>query len=288
MRQTISACLVVRDEERIIRRCLDSIRGVVDEIIVVHDGECKDRTLAICQEYTPKVFVRPRIGEAEPHRVFSFEQATGQWILWIDADEYLSDGLRASIRELVECDDVDLYCFLWPYTDGKRLLTLNIKHPYRGCLARRSRLYFYGLPHDAFRTYGRQKKISHVVVHQPDYNAFTLHVFRTKMLPWARLRARLIWKDPQEIPCFGVKDPDSFRQYLDSYRRRPLSKVPAKFFYQLGWHLYKGMWKLGPTGLWISIFTALNVASTYYFVYKYRPRTPRSRGQGQIRPRAAM
>lgn len=44
---SISACLVVRNEEAVIERCLESLAGVVDEIVLVHDGECEDRTLEI-------------------------------------------------------------------------------------------------------------------------------------------------------------------------------------------------------------------------------------------------
>ena len=46
-RQTISACLVVYNEEKVIRQCLDSIKGFVDEIILVHDGQCTDKTLVM-------------------------------------------------------------------------------------------------------------------------------------------------------------------------------------------------------------------------------------------------
>ena len=49
MTNKISACLVVRNEEKIIKKCLDSIKDVVDEIIIVHDGEYNDKTLKICK-----------------------------------------------------------------------------------------------------------------------------------------------------------------------------------------------------------------------------------------------
>ena len=44
-KNTISACLVVHNEEKLIGRCLESIKNLVDEIIVVHDGPCQDKTL---------------------------------------------------------------------------------------------------------------------------------------------------------------------------------------------------------------------------------------------------
>ena len=48
---TISACVVAHNEEAVIERCLASLDGVVDEIIFVHDGECRDRSLEIAERH---------------------------------------------------------------------------------------------------------------------------------------------------------------------------------------------------------------------------------------------
>ena len=274
MRQTITAFLVVRNEERIIGRCLESLKDVVDEIVVVHDGECTDATLRICQQYTDRIFVRPWLANCDPHRPFALEKATGDWVLQIDADEVLSEELRKELRSLVECADVDLYCFIWPFTDGNRSLTVTIRHPYRPCLARRNKLYFYGLPDECFQTYGRRKKVPLLLEHRPLYNNYTWHKFRTKWLPNARLRARLIWKDPEEIPCYGIEDRQSLVKHLSGYRRHPLLRMPLIFLRFLAYHLYKGMWRIGPIGLKISLMSALDNARVSYYVFKYRPRKP--------------
>ena len=78
---------------------------MVDEIVLVHDGECEDRTLEIAGRYGCRVFVRPLVGHAEVATVFAYEQAQGEWILTLDADEYLSEPLRQKLRTLVtdEC-----------------------------------------------------------------------------------------------------------------------------------------------------------------------------------------
>lgn len=271
MRQKITACLVVYNEERVVGRCLESLNDVVDEIVVVHDGECTDATLKICQQYTDRVFVRPWMANSDPHRPFALEKATGEWVLQLDADEFLSEELRRELRSLVECPDVDLYCFLWPYTDGKRSLTLTIKHPYRACLARRNKLYFYGLPHQTFRTYGRQKNVPLILEHRPLYDNYTWHKFRTKWLPCTRLLAKLIWKDPEEIPCYGIKDRESLVRDLAAYRRRPLLRMPVAFLHFLAWHLHKGMWKIGLKGLKITLMSAADNASLHYYIFKYGP-----------------
>ncbi len=83
--KTISVCLVVYNEEKIIERCLRSIQAVADEIILVHDGECSDNTLEIAKKYTDKIFIRPHTGDSSLHRVFTYNKAQGQWIFQIDA-----------------------------------------------------------------------------------------------------------------------------------------------------------------------------------------------------------
>ena len=272
MNNTISACLVVRNEEHRIERCLRSLVGVVDEIIIVHDGPCEDRTLEICRKYTDKIFVRPYYGACDPHRVFAFEQATGDWILMVDADEYLSQELRSNLRKLVERPDVDLYCFIWPYPDkdGTTPLTLRIKHPYRACLARRSKLYFVGVVHEPLRTYGVMKKVPLTLFHAPGYDQFSFRKFFRKRIPWARMLAEGVWKDIHDIPTYGITDPRVLINVLNRYRKWCFIKIPFKFLKILGWHLYKGMWRLGLKGLKISLLSALDVAIIQYHVWRYK------------------
>lgn len=61
----ISACLVVRNEEKVIERCLNSLKGAVDEILIVHDGECGDNTLKIAKKFNADIFIRPMAGVME-------------------------------------------------------------------------------------------------------------------------------------------------------------------------------------------------------------------------------
>ena len=94
---TLSACLVVRNEEKNIRKCLDNIKNLVDEIIIV-DGFSEDNTVSICKEYTEKVYLRQPEGYCEPDRNYTIEKATCDWILIIDPDETLERSLCATLR----------------------------------------------------------------------------------------------------------------------------------------------------------------------------------------------
>jgi glycosyltransferase involved in cell wall biosynthesis len=268
---SVTACLVVRNEEKLIGRCLASLEGVADEIVIVHDGQCTDRTLDICRKYTAKIFVRPWAGVADVHRPFSFAQATGEWIMRLDADEFLSSQLRSSIKDLVRADGVDLYRFLWPYWDGVRRVTTKIDHPYKACLARRSVLYYYGLPEEPLRTYGCAKSVALELSHMPEYNNYTFRTFRRKTLPCARSMAREIWREPSEIACFGVRDASMLKAHLEAYRRRPLVRAPIAAVRQLGSQLYRGMWVVGFGGVKIALFAAAFQACIYLYIAKYRP-----------------
>ena len=91
---TLSVCMIVRDEEAVLKRCLRSIKAIADEIIVVDTGS-KDRTMSIARAYGAKVFEHPWQDNFSLHRNQSLSYASGDWVLVIDADEELlfRDGL---------------------------------------------------------------------------------------------------------------------------------------------------------------------------------------------------
>lgn len=101
--RTISACLIVRDEEKLLPGCLDSIRDWVDEIIVVDTGS-NDKSVSIALSYGAKVFNQQWEGNFSKHRNFSIEKATSDWIFIIDADERLCAEDVSRLKELVNSD----------------------------------------------------------------------------------------------------------------------------------------------------------------------------------------
>jgi glycosyltransferase involved in cell wall biosynthesis len=107
----ISACIVARNEGRKIRGCLESLKGAVDEIVVV-DGKSTDDTVEICRGFGGRVFERePRSGYGDPDRVFALAKAKGDWILVLDADERLSGELRRNVRKLASQNEFAGYMF---------------------------------------------------------------------------------------------------------------------------------------------------------------------------------
>ncbi|MET0488129.1 MAG: glycosyltransferase family 2 protein [Candidatus Rokuibacteriota bacterium] len=92
---SLSVVVVTLNEEERIRACLESVAWA-DEVIVV-DAESHDKTAAIARELTDHVFVRPWPGFAA-QKNFGIDQAHGEWILSLDADEVVSGALREEIE----------------------------------------------------------------------------------------------------------------------------------------------------------------------------------------------
>jgi glycosyltransferase involved in cell wall biosynthesis len=102
----ISGLVITLNEERHIRKCLESLSWV-DEIIVV-DSESRDQTVAIAKEFTELVYIRPWPG-FPVQRNFGISKATGQWILVLDADERIPHEARQEILTWLESSEADDY-----------------------------------------------------------------------------------------------------------------------------------------------------------------------------------
>lgn len=84
----ISLCMIVKNEEAVSAQCLNSVAHLCDEIIIVDTGST-DRTKEIAQEFTEKIYDFTWIDDFSAARNFSFQQATKDFILWLDADGVL-------------------------------------------------------------------------------------------------------------------------------------------------------------------------------------------------------
>ncbi|MGH7231599.1 MAG: glycosyltransferase family 2 protein [Nitrospiraceae bacterium] len=102
---TIAAIVITKNEERNIGACLKSLRWVHDLIVV--DAVSTDRTVAIVREYTPRVFIRTWPGFG-PQKNYGLDQATADWVLVVDADERVTEALRAEIRQVIETGKGDI------------------------------------------------------------------------------------------------------------------------------------------------------------------------------------
>ncbi len=104
----LSFCMIVKDEEEVLSRCLESVKELVDEIIVVDTGST-DRTIEIAREFGAKVIETEWVDDFSAVRNIGFDAASGDWILWLDADEELESGAAALIREAIKDPEPEGY-----------------------------------------------------------------------------------------------------------------------------------------------------------------------------------
>jgi glycosyltransferase involved in cell wall biosynthesis len=104
----ISLCMIIKNEEDCLNRCLDSVKDFVDEMIIVDTGST-DRTVEIAESYGARIYHHPWENDFSKHRNQSLSYATGDWILQLDADEELfaEDGPR--LRNIFLTGEADFF-----------------------------------------------------------------------------------------------------------------------------------------------------------------------------------
>lgn len=165
-KSAISAFVATHNEERQIRRCLESVKWC-DEIVVVDDNST-DRTKEICREYTSRVFNRKWDGYAS-QKGFAMEQTTNDWVLLMDSDEELSPALIDEIRAEFEKIPNGICGYEMP----RRVFYLGrwINHcgwypDYKLRLFRKSKGFMGGEdPHEMFVLDGKSKRLRNDLLH---------------------------------------------------------------------------------------------------------------------------
>ncbi|MGE5482584.1 MAG: glycosyltransferase [Bacteroidota bacterium] len=104
----ISACLIAKNEEAFLCACLESLAGEVDEIVVVDTGST-DRTVEIATAAGAKVVHEEWKNDFSVARNRALDEATGDWVLVVDADERLASGQAGRLRELVSRAEAEGY-----------------------------------------------------------------------------------------------------------------------------------------------------------------------------------
>ena len=96
---TISLCMIVKNEEMHIARCLDSVAELVEEIVIVDTGST-DRTVEIVSGYTSKVYSYPWKDDFSDARNYSFSKASMDYCMWMDADDVLEAWEKEKFLQL--------------------------------------------------------------------------------------------------------------------------------------------------------------------------------------------
>src|SRR3990167_527483 len=104
----LSVVISAYNEERNIKDCLESIRGLADEIIVI-DNSSSDRTGEIARKYTKKIFEQKNDPEnIDLQKNFGFSKANSDWIFSLDADERITPELAREIESRIKNQEVGI------------------------------------------------------------------------------------------------------------------------------------------------------------------------------------
>ncbi len=130
---TISCCMIVKNEEVFLEKCLRSVKDYVDELIIVDTGST-DKTVDIARTFTDKVYFHPWEGSFSKARNQALQYATGDWIFQIDGDEELVPGsgekIRQAVREAGSADAIFVN-IISTYSGGRKKARHNFERLFR-------------------------------------------------------------------------------------------------------------------------------------------------------------
>lgn len=206
---TISLCMIVKDEERVLARCLDSLEGLMDEIIIVDTGSV-DRTKEIAARYTDKIYDFAWTDDFSAARNFAFSKATGEYIYSADADEVLSEENRERFHQLKEALLTEIEIVQMKYGNQLQFGTVyNFDEEYRPKLFKRQRDFVWeGDIHEAVRLQPVVYDSDIVITHMPSesHAGRDLSNFRKQTEQGKRLSERLQEMYARELYLAGSRE----------------------------------------------------------------------------------
>ncbi len=104
----LTLSMIVKNEEKYLNDCLESVQGVVDEIVIVDTGST-DKTIEIANKFGAKVFHFDWVNDFSAARNFALNNSTGDWILYLDADERLTPESKSEVLRLTKIRKREAY-----------------------------------------------------------------------------------------------------------------------------------------------------------------------------------
>lgn len=168
---TISLCMIVRNEEKVLARCLDSVADLMDEIVIVDTGST-DRTKEIAARYTDNIYDFEWVDDFSAARNFAFSKAHMDYIYSADADEVLDEENRNRYRLLKENLLPEIEIVQMKYGNQLRHGTVyNFDEEYRPKLFKRQRQFVWQEPiHESVRLEPVIYDSDIVITHLPENN----------------------------------------------------------------------------------------------------------------------
>lgn len=217
----ISAVILTKNEEQNIKRCLESVKWC-SEIILIDDNS-SDKTIEIAQKYKVKMYTRALSNNFSAQRNFGLSKSMNEWVLFVDADEVISDALVYEIQNAIQLRDQNLRSlngfylkrsdFMW----GKQLkygeANIDLLR-----LGKKGMGMWKGMAHEKWKIIGPVGNLKNPILHFPHRN---LEEFLREINFYTSIRAN------------ELKD-KHIKVYSWSIFLYPLGKLIINFFIRRG------------------------------------------------------
>ncbi|MHC4267008.1 MAG: tetratricopeptide repeat-containing glycosyltransferase family 2 protein [Planctomycetota bacterium] len=230
---TLSLCMIVKDEEKFLPTCLESIKDHVDEIIIVDTGST-DRTVEVATKYNAKIYHHPWENSFSKARNYSLSYATCDWVLILDADEEVEKEDACRLREVIRDNEVNvikLPVFYKP-KGGKNLSVSCSERIFKNYMG----IHYEGIVHNQLIYSGIDKnvniKLNHYGYHQGEEQ------MKKKFKRTSTLLKEQIKDDPENpiphhylaISCLDRKKNDEcIKEALEAIRLFEAQKSNSQF-----------------------------------------------------------
>lgn len=244
----LSVIILTKNEKEMIKDCLSSVIDIADEIIVI-DDESTDKTLEIAKSFNAKIFIHKKVDFAN-QRNFGLSKATGDWILYLDADERPTPELKQEINqitrnpELVTSKPVNCYYlkrqnyylgYPWPYLE--KIQRLFKKESLKG---------WYGELHESPIIEGKTGTLKNNLIH---FTHRDLTSMLNKTIEWSKIEAELRFKAGHPQVCWW----------------RFLRVMLTQFW---NYYIIQKGYKAGTVGIIESFYQAFSIFMTYARLYE--------------------
>lgn len=206
-----SLCMIVKNEEKTLARCLDSVKGVFDEIIIVDTGS-SDKTKEVAHTYTDKIYDFKWCDDFSAARNFSFSKASGDYIMWLDADDVLDDANRTALLALKESLSPETDLVMMRYTAAFDSAGNPAFFYYRERLIKRlGGFRWIGFIHEVIPPNGNVLRSDITVYHLPDKDKHSdptrnLRLYEKRLAAGAKLNARETYYYARELHDNGKNE----------------------------------------------------------------------------------
>ena len=210
----VSLVMIVKNEEKNLAKCLNSVENLVDEIVIVDSGST-DKTIEIAKTFGAKIFKR-EFDSFSNQKNYALSIATNEWVLHLDADEVLSKELVEEIKFVIINTKLDgFYLIRTNFFFFLQMKYSGINKEYRLRLAKKTlSKYVDGIIHEELIVNGKVGKLKNIMIH----NSYpTISSYFNKLEQYTTLGAKKLLEKNKKAKVIDIvfKPPFEFiKRYI--------------------------------------------------------------------------